>query len=63
VRGRARLFGSVIEPTPDYSKLVEAYGGVGERVTRVAELDAAIDRALVTLGSGRSALLDVLVEP
>lgn len=58
-----QFFGDVITPTPDYAKLVEAYGGRGERVTAPAELDAAIERALATLAGGRSALLDVFVEP
>jgi len=55
--------GNVITPTPDYGKLAEAYGGSGERVTRVNELDAAIERALTALADGRSALLDVFVDP
>jgi acetolactate synthase I/II/III large subunit len=58
-----QFIGNVITPTPDYAKLVEAYGGAGERVTRPAEIDSAIQRALATLAAGRSALLDVFVEP
>jgi len=58
-----QFIGNVIDPTPDYAKLVEAYGGAGERVTAPAELDPAIRRALSTLAAGRSALLDVFVEP
>jgi len=42
---------------------VEAYGGAGERVTQPAKLQAAIERALATLASGRSAWLDVFGEP
>jgi acetolactate synthase-1/2/3 large subunit len=57
------FIGNVIAPTPDYAKLVEAYGGSGERVTQVDALDAAIGRALAALAAGRSALLDVFVEP
>jgi acetolactate synthase-1/2/3 large subunit len=57
------FIGNVIAPTPDYAKLVEAYGGTGERVSEPAALDAAIARALAVLASGRSALLDVFVEP
>ena len=33
-----QFFGNVITPTPDYVKLVEAYGGAGERVGDVAQL-------------------------
>jgi acetolactate synthase-1/2/3 large subunit len=58
-----QFIGNVIAPTPDYARLVEAYGGAGERVARPAELGPAIDRALAALAAGRSALLDVLVEP
>ncbi len=55
--------GDVIAPTPDYAKLAEAYGGVGERVETVADLESAIDRALAALASGKTALLDVFVTP
>src|SRR5215475_4217592 len=58
-----QFIGNVISPTPDYAKLVEAYGGAGERVTKPAELTGAIERALATLAAGSSALLDVFVEP
>ena len=53
----------MIAPTPDYAKLAEAYGGVGERVEKSADLDSAIDRALAALASGKTALLDVFVTP
>jgi acetolactate synthase-1/2/3 large subunit len=55
--------GDVIRPTPDYARLVEAYGGHGERVAEVADLDAAIARALAAVAGGRTALLDVVVDP
>src|SRR5262249_38319977 len=58
-----QFIGNVINPTPDYAKLVEAYGGAGERVTKPGELAGAIERALATLAAGRSALLDVFGEP
>jgi len=61
---RSRQFiGDVIAPTPDYAKLAEAYGGTGERVEKTADLESAIERALATLASGRTALLDVMVTP
>jgi len=44
-------------------KLAEAYGGTGDRVEKVADLDGAIERALAALASGRTALLDVFVTP
>jgi acetolactate synthase I/II/III large subunit len=58
-----QFFGNVITPTPDYVKLVEAYGGTGERVEKTAALESAIERALAALATGRSALLDVFVTP
>jgi len=58
-----QFIGDVISPTPDYAKLVEAYGGAGARVTAAADLDASIQRALATVAGGRSALLDVVVSP
>jgi acetolactate synthase I/II/III large subunit len=58
-----QFFGDVLSPTPDYSKLIEAYGGTGERVETTADLESAIDRALATVATGRSALLDVFVKP
>jgi acetolactate synthase-1/2/3 large subunit len=58
-----QLFGSVLSPTPDYVKLVEAYGGTGERVENTATLESAIGRALDVLAGGRSVLLDVFITP
>ena len=54
-------YGRVIEPTPDYTKLAEAYGGYGERVARAEDLEPALSRALEAIATGRLALLDVLV--
>ena len=49
------MIGNVITPTPDYAKLAEAYGGVGERVEKTADLEPPIERALAALASGRTA--------
>lgn len=57
------LFGPVIEPTPDYSKIAPAFGGYGERVERADALIPALKRGLDAIRSGRLALIDVLVEP
>jgi acetolactate synthase-1/2/3 large subunit len=54
------LFGEIIEPTPDYWKLAEIWGGYGERVTIPEKLDSAIDRCLEAVNRGSFALLDVL---
>ena len=55
--------GDVIAPTPDYVKVVEAYGGAGERVQTPAALGPALERALQAVTSGRTFLLDVRVRP
>ena len=55
--------GDIIAPTPDYRKIVEAYGGAGERVQHLDDLIPALQRGLETVASGRSFLLDVLVKP
>ena len=61
---RERNFvGDVIAPTPAYVKVVEAYGGTGERVQKSDELAPALARALQTVASGRTFLLDVIVKP
>jgi acetolactate synthase-1/2/3 large subunit len=57
------FFGNVITPTPEYAKLAEAYGAMGERVEKTTALEPAIERALAALAAGRSALLDVFVTP
>lgn len=55
--------GDLIQPTPDYVKLVEAYGGTGERVQDVGTLRPALLRALHSVACGQSFLLDVIVRP
>jgi len=45
---------------PDFAALAKAYGAHGETVTRTAEFAAAFERAL---GSGKPALIDVLLDP
>ncbi|WP_052915591.1 thiamine pyrophosphate-binding protein [Mycobacterium haemophilum] len=55
--------GDVISPTPDYVKVAEAYGGAGERVEKSGMLRPALQRALATVASGTTFLLDVTVDP
>ena len=55
----SRYSQSYFDSLPDFVKLAEAYGGVGIRVERLDELDAAIDRALET--RDRFVVLDVAV--
>jgi acetolactate synthase-1/2/3 large subunit len=46
---------------PDYVKVIEAFGGYGERVEDPEALPAALKRAQDAVGSGRTAVLDVVV--
>ena len=62
VRG-GNSVGNVIQPTPDYVKQAEAYGGAGERVQKFSELRPALQHALEVVGSGRTFMLDVIVNP
>ena len=55
--------GNVIQPTPDYVKQAEAYGGTGERVQKSDELLPALQRALGAVAAGQTFLLDVIVNP
>ena len=56
-------YGRVIDPTPDYWKLAEAFGGYGERVSTSEALAPAIQRGLAAIANGQFAVLDVLVTP
>jgi acetolactate synthase-1/2/3 large subunit len=51
-----------LSPSPDYTKLVEAHGGYGERVDRAEALPGALARAIAETRRGRQALLDVVCE-
>jgi len=61
--GEGNFVGNVIQPTPDYVKQAEAYGGTGERVQKSDELRPALRRALEVVTSGQTFLLDVIVNP
>jgi acetolactate synthase-1/2/3 large subunit len=50
---------SSLEPAPDYTKFVEAYGGHGEHVAEPDQLRPALERAIEVTGSGRQALVSV----
>lgn len=52
---------SSLEPTPDYTKFVEAYGGHGEHVADPEELRPALERAIEVAKTGRQALVSVHV--
>ena len=48
-------------PEPDYARMVEPFGGYGERVENPAELAAALRRGLAAVNEGRIALIDVVL--
>jgi acetolactate synthase-1/2/3 large subunit len=57
------IIGTTITPSPDYPLLARAYGGVGERVGRPAEVSAALERGLAAVARGQLALLEVVLKP
>ena len=57
------FIGNVIAPMPDYYKAADGYGGAGERVSRSADLAAAIARGLAAVAKERTFILDVIVDP
>jgi len=52
-----------IAPCPEYSKIIEAFGGYGERVDDPGEVRKAFGRGLDALRKGQSALIDVRLKP
>ncbi len=54
------FIGLDLRPETHYEKVVEAYGGYGEFVTRIEELRPAIQRAVA---SGKPACVNVMVDP
>ncbi|MGI9595239.1 MAG: thiamine pyrophosphate-dependent enzyme, partial [Acidimicrobiales bacterium] len=52
---------SSLEPAPDYTKFVEAYGGHGEHVDDADLLRPALERAIEMAAAGRQALVSVRV--
>ena len=52
-----------IAPCPEYSTIVTAFGGYGERVEEPGEVRKAVERGLDALKNGQSALIDVRLKP
>lgn len=52
-----------ISPCPEYARIIEAFGGHGEKVEEPGEVRNAIRRGLEALKNGRSALLDIRLKP
>ena len=48
-----------IGPAPEYWKIIEAFGGYGEKVEEPGEVRAAITRGLEAVSKGQAAFLDI----
>ena len=55
------MFHGVNISGPDYSTLIQPFGGHGERVEDPAAVKPALERALAAVNSGQTALLDVVL--
>ena len=56
-------FGVSIVPDPGYAKLAEAFDAYGARLEEPNEMEPALKKSLEQLAVGRSALLDVVLDP
>jgi acetolactate synthase-1/2/3 large subunit len=52
-----------IVPCPEYSQLMKAFDGYGEKVDEPAEVRKAVERGLRAVAGGQSALLDIRLKP
>ena len=50
------------DPNVEYTKIAEAYGLKGEKVTRAADLPGALQRCLRSMRDGKAVVLDVDIE-
>ena len=50
-----------ITPAPDYTRIAEAFGAGGERLSNPSEVEPALKRALARLEEGKTTLLDVIL--
>ncbi len=50
-------------PCPEYSLIIKAFGGYGERVDEPGEVHKAVERGLESVRNGQSALIDVRLKP
>ena len=51
------------DPNVEYSKIAEAYGLKGEKVTTASELPAALQRSIKSMRDGKAVVLDVAIAP
>ena len=58
---QSNIWHGVHIPGPDYAKLVEPFGGYGERVEDPAQLHQALRNGLAAVQEGRIALIDVVL--
>lgn len=56
-------FGVDLAPVTDYTKVAEAFDAYGERLDEPDEIESALNRALEHIANGRSALIDVILDP
>jgi acetolactate synthase-1/2/3 large subunit len=59
-RKYGRAIGTYLTQETRYDKVMEGFGGYGERVTEPSQIRPALERAF---GSGTAALLDVVIDP
>ena len=52
-----------IVPCPEYSTIIKAFDGYGERVEEPGEVRKAVERGLRAVAAGQSALIDVRLKP
>jgi len=57
------FYGDVIAPTPDYWKIAAAFDAYGERIAESENLKAALERGMAAVSQGRTAVIDVILEP
>jgi acetolactate synthase-1/2/3 large subunit len=58
-----QYYGVGCGPSPDYSGIVEAFGGYGERVENPSEVKESLLKAMKAVREGRPTLLDVVLSP
>ena len=61
VAANTGIFHGVNISGPDYSTLIQPFGGYGERVEDPSEVKPALERALAAVNAGQTALLDVVL--
>jgi acetolactate synthase-1/2/3 large subunit len=52
-----------IAPCPEYSQIIKAFDGYGEKIEEPSEVRKAIERGLRAVAGGQSALLDIRLKP